>query len=125
MEQLNVMIVDDSIVATKVLKSAMEELGHKVVQTASSGDEALVAYRASNPDVVTMDVTMPGMDGIQATEKIVEEFPDARIIMVSSHSQTGMVLDALRAGAKAYILKPFKQDKLREALSMATDVAVM
>lgn len=117
MESLNVLVVDDSMLAVQVLKSALEELGHKVVQTAGTGAAALVAYNACNPDVVTMDITMPDMDGIAATEQIVKSHPDARVIMVTSHGQQSMVMDALRVGAKGYILKPIKTDKLRETLA--------
>ena len=116
MQPLNVLVVDNSILATEVLRSALQELGHKVVNTAKSGAEALVAYRTTNPDVVTMDVTMPGIDGIAAARNIIKEFPDARVIMVTSHAQKGMVMQALNAGAKGYILKPIKKDKLREIL---------
>jgi two-component system, chemotaxis family, chemotaxis protein CheY len=117
MQQLNVLVVDDSILATEVLKGALQELGHKVVNTAKSGAEALATYRTTNPDVVTMDVTMPGIDGIAAARNIIKEFPDARVIMVTSHAQKGMVMQALDAGAKGYILKPIKKDKLREILA--------
>jgi two-component system chemotaxis response regulator CheY len=117
MESLNVMVVDDSMLAVQVLKSALEELGHKVVKTAGTGAAALAAYKACNPDVVTMDITMPDMDGIAATEKIVKSYPDARVIMVTSHGQQNMVMDALRVGAKGYILKPIKPDKLRDTLA--------
>ena len=114
--RLNVLVVDDSMLAVEMLKSALEELGHHVVRTARTGNEAVAAYKASNPDVVTMDVTMPGMDGIAATQKILKEYPNARIIMVTSHTQQGTVMDALKAGAKGYILKPFQTEKLREVL---------
>ena len=117
METLNVMVVDDSMLATQVLKSAFEELGHNVVATAATGAAALVTYEHCNPDLVTMDITMPDMDGIEATEKIVQSYPDARVIMVTSHAQKSMVMDALRVGAKGYILKPIKPDRLRDALA--------
>lgn len=117
--QLNVLIVDDSMLAVEMLKNALQELGHKVVRTARTGNEAIAAYKTFNPDVVTMDVTMPGMDGIAATQKILKEFPDARIVMVTSHAQQGTVVDALKAGAKGYIVKPFQTDKLREVLGQA------
>ena len=110
------------MLATQVLKSALEELGHKVVGTAATGAAALVTYESCNPDLVTMDITMPDMDGIQATEKIVQSYPDARIIMVTSHAQKSMVMDALRVGAKGYILKPIKPDKLRIALAQVIAV---
>jgi two-component system chemotaxis response regulator CheY len=117
MQPLNVLVVDDSLLAMEVLKNSLHELGHNVVRTAKTGAEALRAYQDTNPDVVTMDVTMPGMDGIVATEKIIKQFPDARIVMVTSHAQKGMVMDALKAGAKGYILKPPQTDKLREVLA--------
>lgn len=116
MESLNVMVVDDSMLAMQVLKSALEELGHKVVGTAATGAAAFETYESCNPDLVTMDITMPDMDGIAATEKIVQSYPDARVIMVTSHAQKSMVMDALRVGAKGYILKPIKADKLHDTL---------
>lgn len=123
MQSLNVLIVDDSMLAVQMLKSALEELGHKVVKTAGTGAAALTAYKDCNPDVVTMDITMPDMDGIAATDKLVKSFPDARIIMVTSHGQKAMVMDALKAGAKGYILKPINTDKLRDTLAHITEAA--
>jgi two-component system chemotaxis response regulator CheY len=123
MQSLNVLIVDDSMLAVQMLKSALEELGHKVVKTAGTGAAALTAYKDCNPDVVTMDITMPDMDGIAATDKLVKTFPDARIIMVTSHGQKAMVMDALKAGAKGYILKPINTDKLRDTLAHVTGAA--
>jgi two-component system chemotaxis response regulator CheY len=123
MQPLNVMVVDDSVLAVAVLKNALNELGHRVVRVASSGSEAVAAYKAAVPDIVTMDITMPDMDGITATRKIKDQFPDARIIMVSSHAQKDMVLEALKAGAGGYVLKPLKADKLRDVLAKVTAVS--
>lgn len=119
MTQLNVMIVDDSMVTTQLMAKALTELGHKVVRMAKTGAEAIGAYGACLPDVVTMDVTMPGMSGVEAAEKIVKSYPDAKIIMVTSHAQKSVVLDAKKAGAKGYILKPIKNDRLQHALEAA------
>jgi two-component system, chemotaxis family, chemotaxis protein CheY len=121
MERLNVLVVDDSLLATQVLKSALEDLGHRVVRTASTGTEALSAYKVCNPDIVTMDVAMPGMSGIEATEKIMKSYPDARIIMVSSHAQQGVIMGAIKAGAKSFLLKPIKPDKLRDVLEQVVN----
>ena len=121
MTPLNVLVVDDSLLAVRVLQSALEELGHKVVKTAGTGAAAVVAYKNCNPDIVTMDITMPDMDGISATDKIIKSFPDARVIMVTSHAQKGMVMDALKVGAKGYILKPIKTDKLRDVLAQVVN----
>lgn len=116
MKYLQVLVVDDSLITVKKISSMLTLLGHKVVMTAGTGREALTAYAACKPDLVTMDVTMPDMDGIEATRLIRACDPDALIIMVTSHGQEKMVLDALKAGAKGYVLKPFQQDKLQEVI---------
>jgi CheY-like chemotaxis protein/CheY-specific phosphatase CheX len=117
MHPLKVLIVDDSLLTVRTLTGLLTEMGHLVVQTAATGAKALEAYRESRPDLVTMDITMPDMDGIEATGDILREFPDANIIMVTSHGQQGMVMRAVKAGAKGYVLKPIKQDKLRDMIA--------
>lgn len=119
MDSLDVLIVDDSPIITRKLRMMLEQLGYKVVRTAATGREAITAYRACRPGVVTMDITMPDMDGIEATRTIMSEFPEAKIVMVTSHGQEKMVLDALKAGAKGYVLKPFQQRKVYEAIEKA------
>lgn len=116
MPAFNVLIVDDSLIAVKKLALMLEGLGHKVVGTAGTGEKAVEAYRACNPDLVTMDITMPDMDGVEATAKIISEFPMARIIMVTSHGQERMVIDSLDAGAKGYVLKPVRTEKLSDMI---------
>jgi two-component system chemotaxis response regulator CheY len=116
MERLNVLIVDDSSLVTKIVSSALVQLGHKVVATARTGAGGLIAYKACNPDVVLMDFTMPDMDGITATEKITKSYPDARIIIITSHPEESILSNALKAGAKGYIRKPFSTEKLRTSL---------
>jgi two-component system chemotaxis response regulator CheY len=116
MKSLKVMVVDDSLLSQKKLISIIEDLGHEVVTIAGTGAKALDAYGEFLPDLVTMDITMPDMDGIEATRWILSRYPDARIVMVTSHAQKAMVLEALDAGAKGYIIKPFQSDKLREAI---------
>ena len=74
------------------------------------------AYAAVAPDIVAMDITMPDLDGIEATRRIMAVSPDARIVIVTSHGQEQMVMDAIEAGAKGYILKPVKPEKLKETL---------
>ena len=97
----------------------LEDLGHCVVGNANTGERAIEAYRAHVPDLVTMDITMPDMDGIEATRRIIDEFPKANIIMVTSHGQERMVIDALGAGAKGYVLKPLHQDKVADMIGRA------
>ncbi|MFZ4624446.1 MAG: response regulator [Rhodoferax sp.] len=112
MTPLNVMIVDDSLLATRKMETMLTAMGHRVVRAVTSGAAAVQAYRDYNPDLVTMDITMPGMDGIQATRTILAEFRDAKIIMVTSHGQEDMVREALKAGALGYVLKPVNAEKL-------------
>ena len=116
MEYLNVMVVDDSSVVIRLLSSILTKLGHKVVRTARTGAEAIIAYNECNPDVVIMDITMPKMDGIEATEKILASHPDARVIVATSNAAKDLVLKARAAGARSYILKPVKPDRLRATL---------
>lgn len=119
MKNLNILVVDDSLITVRKLTGMLTDLGHNVVKTAGTGADAINAYRQTVPDLVTMDITMPDMDGIKATAGILNEFPDARIIMVTSHGQEKMVLDALAAGACGYILKPIRIEKLKETIAQA------
>lgn len=125
MDSLNILIVDDSPIITRKLGMMLEQLGYKIAQTAATGREAIAAYRACRPDLVTMDITMPDMDGIEATRVIMSEFPEAKIVMVTSHGQEKMVLDALKAGAKGYVIKPFQDHKVYEAIQKACKRVVL
>lgn len=116
----NILIVDDSKIMRINLKKLVEELGHKVVAEAADGKSALEEYEKCMPDVVTMDITMPGMSGIEAVKAMIEKFPSAKIIMVSSHSQKEMVVEAISKGAKHYILKPIRKEMLVQVLEKIT-----
>ena len=110
-------------------RNALDAFGHATITVRASDGalmwQAVAAYRACRPDVVTMDITMPEMDGIEATRLIMGEFPDAKIIMVTSHGQEKMVIDALKAGAKGYVLKPFDGHKVYEAIQKACKRVVL
>ena len=121
MISLNIMVVDDSAITIKKMTSILEKLGHNVITTCATGQQAVDQYLELSPDVVTMDITMPDMDGITATTQIIEKHPEALIIMVTSHGQEAMVLDAVKAGAKGYLLKPIKSDLLEETLNKIID----
>jgi two-component system chemotaxis response regulator CheY len=110
------MIVDDSGLTVKKMAKLLEELGHEVAAVATTGRQAVDDYPKIAPDMVAMDITMPELNGIEATRLIMAADPAARVIIVTSHGQEQMVMDAIEAGAKGYILKPVKLDKLRDTL---------
>ena len=122
---LRVLVVDDNPIITRKLCMMMDQIGCRVVKTAADGKEAIAAYRECRPDVVTMDITMPLVDGIEATRIIKRAYPDANIVMVTSHGQEKMVLAALKAGAKGYVLKPFQPQKVFEAIERACKRVVL
>lgn len=113
---LKVLIVDDSLIIRKKVSKLLENLGHEVIADAQNGQEAIDAYNAKQPDMVTMDITMPDMDGITAVKHIMKDNPEAKIIMVTSHGQEDMVIKSIQAGAVGYMLKPITEDKLAHAI---------
>ena len=114
---LNIMIVDDSTIIRKTLQMKLEESGFSVVAQAKSGKEAVEMYGKVLPDLVTMDITMPIMNGIEALKLIKKTYKDAKIIMITSHGEERLVMDAITSGAKGYILKPITEEKLIEAIT--------
>lgn len=114
---MKVLIVDDSNFMRKILGNILINAGHEVVAEASNGNEALERYKQYSPDFVTMDITMDYCDGINAAQKIMDYDANAKVIMVSAMGQKVMVLDALKAGAKDFIVKPFKADQIIEAVN--------
>lgn len=113
---LRVMVVDDSFVTIKKITQILEQLGHQVVCTSRTGVDALTLYQQYQPDIVTMDINMPDMDGIEATGQIIQAFPKALIIMVTAHGQEQMVIESIEAGAKGYVLKPIHPEKLQDMI---------
>ena len=110
-----ILIVDDAQFIRMRVSKVLTHHGHAVIE-AEDGDQAVQAYRASQPDAVVMDITMPVKDGIAALSEIRQYDAQARVIMLTALGQQGMVLQALRAGAKDYLLKPFDPDGLIRAL---------
>jgi two-component system chemotaxis response regulator CheY len=111
-----IIIVDDAAFMRLNLKQIMEGLGHEVIAEAENGKEAIEKYKNKRPDIIFMDITMPEMDGIEAVEKIKEIDPEAKIIMCSAMGQKKIVIKAITAGAKDFIVKPFKKDKIAETI---------
>lgn len=113
---LNILVVDDSTIIRKVVTTILEKLGHTVVAQANSGKEAVELYEKHMPDLVTMDITMPIMNGIDALKKIKAQFKDAKVVMVTSHGEEKQVMEAITSGAKGYVLKPITEDKIKDSI---------
>jgi two-component system chemotaxis response regulator CheY len=111
-----VLIVDDAAFMRMMIKDILEKNGFEIVGEASNGIKAVEMYKREKPDVVTMDITMPDMDGIEAVKAIRGFDPAAKVVMCSAMGQQSMVMDAIRAGAKDFIVKPFQADRVLEAL---------
>lgn len=116
-----ILIADDSVVIRKTLKKILLRAGHQVVSEAENGYEAIEGYRSTQPDIVTMDISMPMMDGIDATEKIIMNYHDAKIIMISAVDEKNKVFEALEKGAKHYILKPFNENTVLKIIDVVLD----
>lgn len=114
-----VLIVDDAVFMRTVLKKMLEEEGMEVVGEAGNGEEAVAKAKELKPDVVTLDITMPVMDGLEALPKILEVCSGAKIIMCSAMGQQAMVVDAIKAGAKDFVVKPFQKPRVIEAIENA------
>jgi two-component system chemotaxis response regulator CheY len=114
-----VLIVDDAAFMRMMLKDLLVKNGFEVIGEANNGIKAVEMYKMEKPDVVTMDITMPEMDGIEAVKAIKQINPSAKIIMCSAMGQQGMVMEAIKAGARDFIVKPFQADRVIEAISKA------
>ncbi|NLL32010.1 MAG: response regulator [Enterococcus cecorum] len=112
-----ILIVDDAVFMRMKLKDILTKNGYEVVGEAQNGQEAFEKYQATNPDVVTMDITMPDVDGLEALKMIREHDPNAKVIMCSAMGQQGMVMDAIKSGAKDFIVKPFDTDRVINAIT--------
>lgn len=114
-----ILIVDDASFMRMMIKDILTKNGFEVVGEAENGVVAVEKYQELKPDLVIMDITMPEMDGIQAVKEIRSIDPDAKIIMCSAMGQQAMVIEAIQAGAKDFIVKPFQHDRVIEAVKKA------
>jgi Response regulator containing a CheY-like receiver domain and an HTH DNA-binding domain len=121
MKENKVLIVDDFALARKLIRNIIEDYGYNVVGEAANGEEAIIAYEELKPDFVIMDITMPKLDGIDATNKITNKYKDARIIICSATNEASVLFESLKAGAKDFILKPISSHRLIQALERILD----
>ena len=108
----SVLIVDDSKMSRNLLKTLLEDEGYSVIAEAGDGEQALAAFKQYSPDLVTLDITMPKMDGIEALQLILKADSSANVIMITAAGQQSKLIKALKYGAKKFITKPFEKDEV-------------
>lgn len=114
-----ILVCDDAAFMRMMVKDILTKNGYEVIGEAVNGQDAIVKYKELTPDLTTMDITMPEMDGIQALKEIRSFDANASIIMCSAMGQQAMVIESIQAGAKDFIVKPFQQDRVLEAVKKA------
>lgn len=112
-----ILLVDDAAFMRMMLKDTLSKNGYSDLYEASDGAEAVEKYEEIKPDLVIMDITMPNMNGLESLKKIKEKDPQATVIMCSAMGQEAMVVDSIKSGAKDFIVKPFKTDRILKAVS--------
>lgn len=115
-----ILVVDDAAFMRQMLKVILETAGHEIVCEAVNGVEAVEKYKAYRPDVVTLDITMPEMEGIEALRRIRQVDPNAKVIMCSAMGQQKLIVEAIQLGARDFIVKPFQSQRVLETVSKIT-----
>lgn len=117
MNKITFVITDDAIFMRTLLRKIIEQSDdYEVVGEASNGHEAIAAAKEYQPGILTLDITMPEMDGIQAVKEILKVSPKTRIIMVSAMGQQSMVIEAIKQGAKDFVVKPFDKSRVFQSI---------
>jgi two-component system chemotaxis response regulator CheY len=111
-----VLVCDDAIFMRTMITDILSQAGFEVVGEAESGLQAVEKYRELKPDLVTMDIVMPDMGGIEAVREICKSDPEAKILMCSAMGQQALVVEAIQAGAKDFVVKPFQPSRVLEAV---------
>jgi two-component system, chemotaxis family, chemotaxis protein CheY len=111
-----VLICDDAIFMRTMIGDILSQAGFEIVGEAETGIQAIDRYRELRPDLVTMDIVMPDMGGIDAVREIMKEAPEARILMCSAMGQQALVIEAIQAGARDFVVKPFQPSRVLEAV---------
>ncbi len=111
-----VLVCDDAMFMRITLRDILVQAGFEVIGEAATGSQAIQRYKELRPDLVTMDIVMPELDGIEAVRRIIDFDPSARILMCSAMGQQSLLIEAIRAGAKDFVIKPFQPSRVLEAV---------
>lgn len=114
-----VLVVDDAAFMRKMVSDALSGGGHEIVGEAGNGIEAIAQFQELRPDVMTLDITMPEKDGLAALKEIIAIDPNAKVVMCSALGQESKVLEAVKSGAKDFVVKPFQPDRVLSAINKA------
>ncbi len=113
----NILIVDDSRTSRRILRGILEGDGHTIVDEAKNGQEGYDMYVKYKPDLVTMDITMPVLSGVESLKMIKGAFPEAKVVMVSAAGQQHNMLEAVQSGAAEFIAKPFDVEEIKKVIN--------
>ena len=119
-----ILIVDDSLAMRTILRAILESAGHDVVAEAGDGRRAVIEYCKHKPDLVTMDMNMPGMGGPEAIGQLMQIDPEALILVVSALATKQLISDAMKLGAKNFLLKPFHENQIVSVVDMVLNMAI-
>lgn len=112
-----VLIVDDSRTSRRMLRELLEEMGHEVIGEAVNGEDGFVKYKELNPELVTLDITMPKLDGIEALQLIRKHNPEAKAVMITAAGQREKMVKAVKNGAAEFITKPYEKEEVTKILN--------
>lgn len=114
---MRILVVDDAMFMKKMLEGILTKHGHTIVGEASNGREALNEYKKHNPDLVTMDITMPKMDGLECLKVIKHKNADAKVVMITAAGQKDKMMEAIKNGASEFVTKPFDKEEIGKVIT--------
>lgn len=120
-DTVKILIVDDSRTSKRILRNLLESQGYTVIAEAENGEDGFIKYKELHPDLVTMDITMPKMDGIESLTLIKKFDPQAKVVMITAAGQKEKMVEALKRGADEFITKPFDQEEVSSIIKRLTE----